>query len=102
MAKKKNTVKAKEPVKIRFKEIQGGGKSIYLDIYKGEGRREYKFLKLYLVPGNTDEVKAQNANTLQAANAIKSQMIIDLANNEAGIKTSPARAKILLTDWLDL
>ena len=102
MAKRKSTVKAKEPVKIRFKEIQGGGKSIYLDIYKGEGRREYKFLKLYLVPGNTDEAKTQNANTLQAANAIKSQMIIDLANSGAGIKTSPARAKMLLTDWLDV
>ena len=102
MGKKKSTIKAKEPVKIRFKEIQGGGKSIYLDIYKGEGRREYKFLKLYLVPGNSDEAKAQNANALQAANAIKSQMIIDLANSGAGIKTSPARAKMLLTDWLDV
>lgn len=100
MAKKK-TIKAKEPVKIRFKSVNGGGKSIYLDIYK-DGERSYKFLKLYLVPETSEAAKTQNANTLQVANAIKAQLIIDLANSEAGIKTNPAKAKMLLFEWLDL
>lgn len=101
MAKKKSVVKAKEPVKIRFKSIAGGGKSIYLDIYQ-DGQRRYVFPKLYLVPETTPEAKTQNANTLQAVNAIKSQLIIDIANNEAGIRTNPAKAKMLLIDWLDM
>lgn len=97
---KKRAIKAKEPVKIRTKAVKGGNQSIYLDIYK-DGQRSYKFLKLYLIPETTEAAKAQNANTLQAANAIKAQMIIDLANSEAGIKVNPAKAKMLLTDWLD-
>ena len=34
MARPKKTVKAKEPVRIRFKELKNGNKSIYLDIYR--------------------------------------------------------------------
>ena len=98
---KRKTVKAKEPVKIRFKSVSGGNKSIYLDIYQG-GVRFYKFLKMYLIPETTEAAKMQNANTLIAANAIKSQMIIDLANSEAGIRINPAGARLLLMDWLDL
>ena len=37
------------PVRIRFKELENGNKSIYLDIYY-ERKRRYEFLKLYLVP----------------------------------------------------
>ena len=99
MAKKKS-IKAKEPVRIRTKAVKGGNQSIYLDIYK-DGQRSYKFLKLYLVPETSEAAKAQNANTMQAANAVKSQMIIELANSEAGIKINPAKGRILLSDWLD-
>lgn len=35
------------PVRIRFKELENGNKSIYLDIYY-EKKRRYEFLKLYL------------------------------------------------------
>ena len=98
MAKKKS-IKAKGPVKIRFKEVKGGNKSLYLDIYQ-DGQRSYKFLKLYLVPETTEAAKTQNANTLQAANAIKSQIIIELANSEAGIKYNPVKGKMLLTECL--
>ena len=37
------------PVRIRFKELENGNKSIYLDIYY-EKKRRYEFLKLYLIP----------------------------------------------------
>ena len=36
------------PVRIRFKELENGNKSIYLDIYY-ERKRRYEFLKLYLI-----------------------------------------------------
>ena len=49
MPRPKKVVKAKEPVRIRFKELQNGNKSIYLDIYRN-GKRTYEFLKLYIVP----------------------------------------------------
>ena len=92
-------LKAKEPVRIRFKELTDGNKSIYLDIYQ-DGKRHYDFLKLYLVPERTRTDRLQNEQAMRAANAIKAQRIIELANGAAGIATKQS-AKVLLVDWLN-
>lgn len=63
---RKKMSKAKEPVRIRYKNLANGNKSIYLDIYQN-GKRNYEFLKLYLVPETSSEAKIQNENTLVAA-----------------------------------
>lgn len=99
MARPKKLVKAKEPVKLRFKELANGNKSIYLDIYR-DGKRSYEFLKLYLIPEVDETSRIRNANTLQAANAIKAQKVIELANNEAGISNTSNRSKMRLVDWM--
>ena len=93
MAKKKKAVKAKEPIRLRFKELANGNKSIYLDIYRN-GKRSYEFLKLYLIPEVDEATKARNVNTLQAANAIKAQKIIELTNDEAGVTKASTRSKM--------
>ena len=93
------TVKLKEPVKIRFKELADGSKSIYLDIYK-DGVRRYEFLKLYIHPGKSEAIRRRNAATLAAAEAIKSQRVIELTNNQAGIPNTGLRSKMLLADWM--
>ena len=49
-----------EPVRIRYKDLANGTKSIYLDTYKS-GKRSYEFLKLYLLPEDDDKAKAVNA-----------------------------------------
>lgn len=92
-------VKLKEPVKIRFRELADGTKSIYLDIYK-EGMRRYEFLKLYLHPGRSEAIRKRNAATLAAAESIKSQRVIELTNNQAGIPNTGLRSKMLLADWM--
>ncbi|HAP30181.1 MAG TPA: recombinase [Porphyromonadaceae bacterium] len=99
MAKPKKQPKIKEPIRLRMKPLANGNKSLYLDIYQA-GRREYVFLKLYLIPETDSTTKTLNANTLQAANAIKAQKLIELTNNAAGIK-APTRGKMRLTDWVD-
>lgn len=98
MARRK-VIKAKEPVRIRYKNLANGNKSIYLDIYQN-GKRSYDFLKLYLVPETSPEAKIQNDNTRVAANAIKSQRIIELTNDVAGIRNNSHRARMLLTELL--
>lgn len=94
----KQIKKAKEPVRIRLKELANGNKSIYLDIYTN-GKRRYEFLKLYIVPQRTPFDKAQNENALRAANAIKAQRIIEIANGTAGISDS-SKGEMLLSDLL--
>lgn len=67
---RKKTIKAKEPVKIRFKKLANGNQSIYLDSYVN-GQRSYDFLKLYLIPEVSEAAKVANANALRAAKAIQ-------------------------------
>ena len=45
----KKQLNLKEPIKVRTKKLVNGCQSIYLDIYMN-GRRQYEFLKLYIIP----------------------------------------------------
>lgn len=99
--KSKSTPKAKEPIRLRQKALANGNQSLYLDIYQ-DGKRHYKFLKLYLIPEVDRTARTANENTLRAANAIKAQMMIELANQKAGITSNSTRSKMLLTEWLEL
>ena len=72
----------KEPVRVRYKTLSDGSQSVYLDIYR-DGKRQYEFLKLYLIPETNAAAKAQNKATLAAVNTIKSQRIIELTNGVA-------------------
>lgn len=100
MAKKKITPKPKEAIRMRFKNLANGNQSIYLDCYV-DGKRSYEFLKLYLIPPVDAQAKQQNANTLQAANAIKAQRLIELTNGQANINNVGTRGKMLLSDWME-
>lgn len=101
MARKNKIIKAKEPVRLRYKKLSNGSSSLYLDIYK-DGKRSYEFLKSYLVPETDEQSKTLNANTLRAAEAIKAQRIIELTNSAAGITNVLSRGKMLLADWMKI
>ena len=47
----KDMAEIKEPIRIRRKKLTNGNVSLYLDIYLN-GKREYEFLKLYLIGKN--------------------------------------------------
>lgn len=101
MSRPKKTIKAKEPVRIRFKELTNGNKSIYLDIYRN-GKRSYEFLKLYIVPELDPACKALNEHNMALANKVKADRIIELTNNEKGVSNASFRSKMKLTDLLYL
>lgn len=100
MKPRKKRLKAKEPVRLRYKELSHGNKSLYLDFYDS-GRRSYEFLKLYLVPEDGPEARRQNAETIKAANSIKSRRIIEINNGKAGIRTSENKANVSLSRLID-
>lgn len=99
MATTNKKIKLKEPVRIRTKKLADGSESYYLDIY-ADGKRSYEFLKLYRLPEINARVKEQNKATLAAVETIKSQRIIELTHNKAGLKNTSARSNILLADWM--
>lgn len=100
MARKTSAKNAKEPVRLREKELANGVRSLYLDIYVN-GKRSYEFLKLYLIPETNPQAKVQNENTMRAANTIKLNRILEITNNKAGLKNTSIRAKMLLKDWME-
>ena len=69
----KKQIKVKEPIRLRTKKLSNGNESLYLDIYT-DGKRDYEFLKLYIIQERTKEDKEKNAQTLKLANAIKSKL----------------------------
>ena len=109
MVKQKQTVKLKEPVRIRFKQLSNGNQSIYLEYYTGDvirkenyvgGKRKYEFLKLYLIPERTREDKAKNEATLALAKAIQSRRIVEVQNDTHGFQnTNKSRGNLL--DYLE-
>lgn len=109
MAKRKQEIKLKAPVQIRFKQLANGNQSIYLDYYTGDvirkenyvgGKRKYEFLKLYLIPERTREDKAKNEATLALAKAIQSKRIVEIQNDAHGFQNTN-KSKANLLDYLE-
>ena len=109
MAKQKLTVKLKEPVRFRFKQLSNGNQSIYLEYYTGDvirkenyvgGKRKYEFLKLYLIPERTREDKAKNEATLALAKAIQSKRIVEVQNDAHGFQNTN-KSRVNLLDYLE-
>ena len=61
----KKQLNLKEPIKVRTKKLVNGCQSIYLDIYMN-GRRQYEFLKLYIIPEHNQADKKRNVETLNS------------------------------------
>jgi len=97
--RKKQTLKAKEPVRIRFKQLQNGNQSIYFDSYRN-GKRVYDFPKLYIVPEKTDTDKKKNHETLSLANKIKAQKILDIYSSETGFAANGIKQKANFIDYI--
>ena len=100
MAKKKNEIKLKEPVRIREKTLNDGTISLYLDMYY-KGNRKKEGLKLYIIPETTPEAKLQNKNTRNLAEQIKAQRILDIQKDGLVDWEKLKRSRTTLLSWLD-
>ena len=96
----KNVSKIKEPIRLRTKNLSNGNQSLYLDCYI-EGKREYEFLKLYLIPEISSTNKEANKETLKLANAIKAQKTVELQNNRHGFSLGAMRSKVNLIEYVE-
>ena len=87
---------SKEPNKLQKRKMPTGNTTLYLNIYLN-GERSYEYLKLYLIPEKTKADKDKNRQTLQLAEAIKSNRVVELQNGEYGFNA----AYELETNFLD-
>ena len=88
----------KEPIKLRTKELADGSKSLYLDIYFN-GSRSYRFLKMYLLPEVSREVRERNRQVLLTAESIRARYLIDLLAGKQ-LKLKETAEKVTLEVWL--
>ena len=86
MGKRKQSKVEKSPFKLRRRKLADGRESLFID-HTVDGRHEYEFLKLYLVPETSVKAKRENAKTLRQAEEIiiarTENMVDDKAQEEA-------------------
>ena len=80
MARKET--KDKAPIKLRRKKLANGNTSLFLDVYI-DGQRRKEYLKLYLIPEKSSTAKEQNIKTLEIAETIRAERIINLQANKS-------------------
>lgn len=90
----------KDIVNIREREMTGGGKSLHLDYYY-HGKRFRENLKLYLVPEKTRADRMRNEETMQLANTVKAKRMVEIQNDNLGLKVFNPDSGITLVDYID-
>lgn len=109
MAKSEKKHKAKELIKIKFKQLANGNQSIFLEKYEGykttstgniSAKRSFEFLNLYLIPETTAAEKKANATTMQLANAIKAKRIVEQQEKDTSL-TVRKNTKVNLIEYVN-
>ncbi len=100
----KKQPRAKELIKIKFKTLADGNKSIFLEKYDGykitgtlksgspktSAKRKYEFLNLYLIPEIKPADRKKNEATLLLANTIKANRLVEMQTQNSGLKVKKA------------
>lgn len=92
----------KEIVQIRERTLSTGKISLYL-AYTINGKRQYEYPKLYLLPEKGKDKQAivlANKETKRIIKAMQSKKIIELTQNRGGIEVKKEPSKMLLTDFI--
>ncbi len=93
---------ADDSVKVRFKTLADGRKSVYLDSCAA-GKRTYDFLKLYLLPETDQEAVRKNRATMKKVGELQRERTLQLM----GIRSENAdgctrlHPEMLLSEWID-
>lgn len=101
MGRRKESKVEKSPFKLRRRKLADGRESLFID-HAVNGKHEYEFLKMYLLPETSEKARRENARTLRRAEEI----IIEKCDAFICGKSENAKAAdksgILLCDYMDI
>lgn len=101
MGRRKKSKVDKTPFKLRSRRLADGRESLFID-YTVNGKHEYEFLSLYLVPETSVKAKRKNAKTLRQAEDIILAKTESLVDEKAQAEAAKDKSKTLLADFMDM
>ena len=89
-------------VKVRYKTLADGRKSVYLDCCDG-GRRAYHFLELYILPETDREAVRRNKATMKKVEELQRERTLQLLGiGNGGTGDKPVfHTDMPLSEWMD-
>lgn len=99
MGRKRKDVIEKSPYKLRRRTLSDGTVSLFIDHIEN-GKHQYEFLRLYLLPESTTSAKRQNNATLREAEDLLRERTEAYYNAQVVCEDERANGRMLLSDWL--
>ncbi len=96
---RKSIIKA-SPFKLRRRKLLDGREHLILD-WTVDRAHKYEFLKLYLLPGDTQKIQRENARTLRKAEDILLQRTEEFIIKRASERAQAPIVDMLLVEWID-
>ena len=92
-----------DSVKVRYRTLADGRKSVYLDCCEG-GKRTYDFLKLYLLPETDRDAVRKNKATMKEVETLQRERTLRLMGigTESIADTISVNGNMLLSEWIDI
>lgn len=101
MGRKRASKVDKSPYKLRQRTLADGRVSLFID-HAVNGKHEYEFLKLYLLPETSEKIRRENARTLRKAEEIIHEKCEALIADKAESIRNQDKSFILLCDYIDI
>lgn len=89
----------KDFVTLRQRKRANGRIALFLDICNN-GKRNFEYLKLYLIPEHTRADKAANKETIRQAEALRAQRVVEMRSRQFGVEYTDS-SKILFYDFVE-
>lgn len=101
MGRRKKPIVDKSPFKLRKRELADGRISLFID-HIADGKHKYEFLKLYLLPETSENVRRENTRTLRQAEDIIRLRTESLVQEKSDQITAKNLSETSLLELIDI
>lgn len=101
MGRRRESKVDKSPFKLRRRKLADGRESLFID-HTVNGKHEYEFLKLYLLPKTSEKAKRENARTIRKAEEIIIEKTDAFISWKSERVENGDKSTVLLCDFIDI